>query len=162
MRISGTTFYYSYVCLRKMWYFVHEINMESNSEAVSIGKSIHDQYYQREKKEFAIDDTIVIDYISNDGVIHEVKKSNKIEEATIAQLKYYLYYLQQKGTTHYRGQINYPLLKKTIDVELTSADVIEIEEQCKLINSIASEKTPPKINKKSICKSCAYYDLCFI
>ena len=37
-RITGVMIYYYFVCKRKLWYFCHEINMESENENVQLGK----------------------------------------------------------------------------------------------------------------------------
>ena len=37
-RITGVMVYYYFVCKRKLWYFCHEIRMESNNEDVQLGK----------------------------------------------------------------------------------------------------------------------------
>ena len=42
-----------------------------------------------------------------------------MEEADVIQIKYYLYYLKKRGVTDLTGRIDYPLLKKTLDVWLT-------------------------------------------
>ena len=62
MNISGIMIYYYFICQRKLWYFLNEINMEQNSELVSIGKIIDETTYSREKKGILIDNTINIDY----------------------------------------------------------------------------------------------------
>ncbi len=50
MNITGMMVYYYFICQRKLWYFLNEINMEQNSELVSIGKIIDETTYSREKK----------------------------------------------------------------------------------------------------------------
>ena len=94
MNITGVMIYYYFICQRKLWYFANEINMEQNSELVSIGKTIDETSYKREKKSILIDNTINIDFIKDGAVLHEVKKTKAIEEAGIWQLKYYMYYLK--------------------------------------------------------------------
>ena len=59
-------------------------------------------------------------------------------------------------------KIDYPLLKKTVEVELTEEDIFEIENILQQIEEIVEKDVAPKLQKKSICKSCAYYELCFI
>lgn len=49
---------------KKALVFANEIQMEQNSELVSIGKILDETSYQREKKSIMIDDTINIDFIS--------------------------------------------------------------------------------------------------
>ena len=143
--ITGVMFYYYYVCKRKLWYFYHEITMEQNSE-----------------KHINIDNVINIDYIKSDEVLHEIKKSRKIEEASIMQVKYYLYYLKKRGVEGVTGKIDYPLLKQTLDVFLEDEDIEEIEIVLKHIKGIVNEKVPENIVSCSVCKKCSYYDLCFI
>ena len=63
MQITGIMIYYYFVCKRKLWYFLNQINMEQNSELVSIGKILDETSYKREKKSILIDNTINIDFI---------------------------------------------------------------------------------------------------
>lgn len=160
--ISGIHIYYYYVCKRKLWYFSNGLSMESENENVKIGKLIDETTYKNRKKHILIDNTINIDFITEHNLLHEVKKSKKVEEAGIAQLKYYLYYLKKRGVGGLKGRIDYPLLKQSVNVELSGEDEIEIENAIKDILKIVSSSLPPKYEKKNICKSCAYYDLCCI
>lgn len=160
--ITGVMVYYYEVCKRKLWYFYNEIQMEQGNENVEIGKVIDEETYKRDKKHINIDNIINIDFIRSKGILHEVKKSNKIEEASILQVKYYLYFLKKREVDNIKGKIDYPLLKQSIDVELTDQDIILIEGILEDIKKIVALKNPPPLEKKKICKSCAYYDLCFI
>ncbi|KLE16530.1 CRISPR-associated protein Cas4 [Clostridium sp. C8] len=160
--ITGVMVYYYEVCKRKLWYFYNEIQMEQGNESVEIGKAIDEETYKRDKKHINIDNIINIDFIRSKGILHEVKKSNKIEEASILQVKYYLYFLKKREVDNIKGKIDYPLLKQSIDVELTDQDIILIEGILEDIEKIVTLKNPPPLEKKKICKSCAYYDLCFI
>jgi CRISPR-associated exonuclease Cas4 len=136
--------------------------MEQESELVELGKFLHETSYQREKKEIMIDNTITIDFTDNDKIIHEVKKSNKIEKAHIWQLKYYLYYLKQKGVPDVIGELNYPKLKKIEKVSLTNNDEKELKKIFVGINEIISQEVPPPAINKSFCKKCAYYEFCYV
>lgn len=160
--ITGMQIYYYYVCKRKLWYFVNGLTMESENENVKIGKIVDETSYKNEKKHILINDTINIDYISEHKLLHEVKKSRKIEEAGISQIKYYLYYLKKRGVEGLRGRIDFPLLKHSVDVELTKEDEIELEKAIENIVKISSLDLPPEFERKRICKSCAYCDLCCI
>lgn len=162
MKISGIMVYYYFVCKRKLWYFLNEINMEQNSELVDIGKIIDENSYSREKKGILIDNTINIDFIKNGAVLHEVKKTKSIEEAGIWQLKYYMYYLKQKGIENVKAQIDFPLIKERKEVIFEEEDLCVIENVIKEIEEINQmEGVPSKINCK-ICKKCAYFDLCYV
>lgn len=160
--ITGVMIYYYKVCTRKLWYFYYEIQMEQTNENVEIGKVLDNETYAKEDKHINIDNIINIDFIKTKGVLHEVKKSRKIEDASILQVKYYLYYLKKRGVSGVTGKIDYPLLKQTIEVTLSDDDVETIESILLDISKIVEKNLPPSLNKKSICKSCAYFDLCYI
>lgn len=160
--ITGVMVYYYKVCQRKLWYFYHEIQMEQDNENVRIGKILDEETYKRDDKHINIDNVINIDFIRSRGVLHEIKKSRKIEEAGIWQVKYYLYYLQKKDVHGIKARIDYPLLKKTVELELSEEDKHEVEEILAQIKCVVEKEVPPELKKKNICKSCAYHDLCFI
>lgn len=155
-------FYYYHVCQRKMWYFYYEIAMEHNHENVLLGKLLDENSYDRNDKHINVDNVINIDYIKNQHILHEIKKSKKIEEASIMQVKYYLYYLRQRGVRDLVGKIDYPLLKQTREVFLEEQDEKYIEQILLDIESILKGEVPRQIEAKGICKKCAYYDLCYI
>lgn len=45
--ISGMMIYYYFVCRRKLWYFSNEIRMESDYDAVVLGKILDENSYGR-------------------------------------------------------------------------------------------------------------------
>lgn len=136
--------------------------MEQNSELVSIGRVLDETSYQREKKSILIDNQINIDFIQNGAVLHEVKKTKAIEEAGEWQIKYYMYYLEQRGVKEIEAKVDYPLLKQTKEVFLTQEDREILKKAIQDIEKILeSDKIPKKLDAK-ICKKCAYYDLCYI
>ncbi|MBC7087701.1 MAG: CRISPR-associated protein Cas4 [Tissierellales bacterium] len=160
--ITGLEVYYFIVCKRKLWYYAHNLNMEHNSELVEIGGLINDESYNREKKDILIDENIKVDFIKDWKVVHEVKKSRKIEEASIIQLKYYMYVLKNKGMDIEKGVLDYPLIKKRKEVYLDEEDCIILEETLREIEKVKDLKIPPEPINSPICKSCAYYELCYI
>ena len=162
IRITGVMFYYYFVCKRKLWYFNRNIEMESGNEDINIGKILDENSYGREKKHIMIDGVINIDFINNYKTLHEVKKSRSIEEAGHWQLKYYLYYLKNKGVEGLNGVVDYPLLRKREMIDLTPEDEIRIEEILDDIKNIVENEKAPNIIKSKICKKCAYYELCYI
>lgn len=159
--ITGVMVYYYAVCKRKLWYFYHNLNMEHNNENVNLGKIIDETSYLKDEKHINIDDVINIDFIRSKGILHEIKKSKKIEEASVLQVKYYLYYLEHKGV-FVNAQIDYPLLKQNLEVSLSDDDRVYIEQVLSEINSIVSKTVPPDFENQKICKKCAYFDLCYI
>lgn len=161
-RITGIMIYYYIVCKRKLWYFTHNICMEHTNEDVAIGKLIDENCYSGEDKHIDINNEINIDFIKNNSILHEVKKSRKIEEASILQVKYYLYYLSQRGVKDITAKIDYPLLRQTIDVQLSGSDCQEIENIIDGIMCIINAQKPQEVRKTKICRKCSYFDLCFV
>lgn len=147
--ITGVMVYYYQVCPRKLWYFFHEIYMEQNNENVKIGKILDEESYKRDDKHINIDNVINIDFIRSQGTLHEIKKSKKIEEAGIWQVKYYLYYLRKREVTDIKARIDYPLLKQTVEVVLTDDDIEKIEHMLDNIRDIVSRETAPELKKLS-------------
>ncbi len=162
MKISGMMIYYYFVCKRKLWYYINQLNMEQNSELVAIGKNLDENSYKREKKGILIDETINVDFIKNGAVLHEVKKTRSIEQAGLWQLKYYMYYLENKGIQNISAIIDYPLIKETKNVFLGDDDRKTLKKVINDIEKISKYDRPPEILNNSICKKCSYFDLCYI
>lgn len=161
-KITGIMVYYYFVCKRKLWFSLNGISMESEHENVQIGKALDEYSYSNERKHISINDEINLDFVKKSGVIHEIKKSRRIEEASIWQVKYYLYYVKERGVNGITAKIDYPLLRETIDINLTSDDEVKLREVISDIELVVENKNPTKVKKTKKCEKCAYYDLCFI
>ncbi|HOA79627.1 MAG TPA: CRISPR-associated protein Cas4 [Defluviitaleaceae bacterium] len=161
-KVTGVMVYYYFVCKRKLWYFSNNLNMESTSELVGIGKLVDETSYSRERKNILIDEVINIDFLKNWKVVHEVKKSKKIDEASKWQLKYYMWVLKNKGVQIEKGVLDYPLLRKREEVYLEEDDEYRLEHVINDIQTIITSNLPPDTINKSMCKKCAYYELCYI
>ncbi|EAD3105066.1 Dna2/Cas4 domain-containing protein, partial [Listeria monocytogenes] len=149
-------------CKRKLWCFSKEIRMEHLDENVQLGKLLDESSYNREKGQVMIDETVNIDFIKDWKVLHEVKKSKAIEEAGIWQLKYYMYFLKQKGIIIEKGVVDYPKLRQRETIFLTTEDERKIEKILVDIEITTSSLKPPTIIDKPLCKKCAYYEYCYI
>lgn len=164
MNITGTHINYYIVCKRKLWLFANGINMEHTSELVAEGKLIHETTYpQRAEKyrEIEIEGIKIDFYDPQNKIVHEIKKSDKVEAAHTWQLKYYLYVLRQNGIEGATGILEYPKLRQTEKIELSEKDVKYLEDaKSKIQEIIQSEDCPPRVEKK-ICKSCSYFDFCW-
>ena len=165
MQITGTHINYYFICRRKLWLFANGIQMEHTSDLVFEGKLIHETSYpQRSAKyeEVQIGGIKVDFYDAKNKVIHELKKSDKVEAAHEWQLKYYIYVFLQAGIEGVTGILEYPKLRKTDEIYLSTKDIEEIKIFEKEIGQIiVSEKIPQVINNK-ICKRCSYYDFCYV
>lgn len=164
MQITGTHFNYYQICHRKLWLFANGINMESTSDVVYEGKLIHESSYpQRSERYEEVEiEGVKVDYFdAKHNVIHEIKKSNKVEQAHEWQLKYYIYVFERNGIEECTGVLEYPTIRQTSQVVLTDEDrqmIVEMEEK---IKGIIESDLCPTLSKKRLCKSCSYYDFCY-
>ena len=164
MHITGTHINYYFICYRKLWLFANSIQMEHTSDKVYEGKLIHETTYpQRSSKyeEIQIGGIKIDFYDPKNKVIHEIKKSQKLREAHVWQLKYYIYTLEKAGVKGVSGILEYPKERKTEEIFLSTIDIEEIKEIEIKIGKIISSEKAPKIKKMARCKSCSYYDFCF-
>lgn len=159
-KFTGTEVGYFFICRKKLWWFHHGIQMETESDRVKLGKLVHENSYERKKKEISIDNKIVLDWQS-DGVIHEVKLSDKMEEAHEFQLLYYIFYLKQKGVEDLTGQIDYPKLRQAKEIELTGEKESDLKKAITEMENIVSLDKPPEVEYMKICGSCSFAELCW-
>ena len=164
MTPTGTHFNYYQICHRKLWLFANGINMEHTSDTVYDGKLIHEgSYPQRPERyeEIAVEG-IKVDYFdAKRRIIHEIKRSDKVEEAHTWQVKYYIYVFERNGIEGCSGLLEYPAMRQTVPVTLTDDDRREIRRMEQEISDIVSADICPPLRKKGFCKSCSYYDFCF-
>jgi CRISPR-associated exonuclease Cas4 len=161
LNFTGTQVNYYFVCKRKLWLFSHNMELESDSDLVLLGKLLHEHSYKRQPLKEVEIDRIKIDFVGRSKEIHEVKRSRKIENAHVYQLLYYLYFLKKMASIDARGVLNYPLLKKKIDIELTKEKETELENVLADVSSIINQDKPPEAEWKSYCRNCAYKELCW-
>lgn len=163
-RITGTQVAYYIVCKRKLWLFSHQVQMEEFSDYVIIGKIISEESFKREKYKEVNIENLKIDYIKvgNEIIVNEVKKSRKLEESHIWQVKYYIYRLRNLGLNCSYGIIHYPKIFKKIDVEYKEDDTEKIEEALLKIKEIINMEKVPEVINKPYCRRCSYFELCYI
>lgn len=165
MTISATQIAYLHTCYRKLWLFSNGIRMEHTSDMVAEGKLIGETSYQdRSAKytELEIDGVKIDFYDPKTRTIHEVKKSDKVETAHIAQVKYYLYILRKNGIEEPQAILEYPRLRQRESVFWEEGDAEKIQNWIREIQAITSQDSCPPLEKKPICKKCSYYDFCYI
>ena len=163
--MTGTHFNYYHVCKRKLWLFANGIQMEHTSDMVYDGKLIHEQSYPQrsERYEEMEIDGIKIDYYDpRNKVIHEIKRSDKVEKAHEWQVKYYIRVLERNGISDVVGILEYPELRHTARVTLTDDDRAKIEEIERDIEQIVHAETCPPVISAKICHNCSYYDFCYV
>lgn len=163
-KITGTQVAYYIVCKRKLWLFSHQIQMEEFSDYVIIGKIISEESFKRERYKEVNIENLKIDYIKvgNEIIVNEVKKSRKLEESHIWQVKYYIYRLRNLGLNCSYGIIHYPKIFKKIDVEYKEDDTKRIQEALLKIKEIINMEKIPEVINKPYCRRCSYFELCYI
>ena len=164
MEITGTQINYYFTCHRKLWLFGNGIQMEQNSELVAMGKLIHETSYSDRPERFQeveIGPVKIDFYDKRDKVIHEIKKSDKLEESHRWQVKYYIYIMEQAGIEGVTGLLEYPKLRHTEEVLLTDHDREELEIIIAAIEKIKTSESCPPMVKLVICKNCSYFDFCY-
>lgn len=164
MQVTGTHFNYYQICHRKLWLFANGINMEHTSDTVYDGKLIHeDSYPQRSERYEEVEiDGVKVDYFdAKNRIIHEIKRSDKVEAAHEWQIKYYIYVFERNGIADCTGILEYPTQRNTKKVSLTDDDREEIKKMEKDILSLIESDTCPEKKKKNICRSCSYFDFCY-
>ena len=164
--LTPTQLNYYKICHRKLWLFSRHITMEHTSDYVYDGKLTHQQSYpQRAAKNNELDLGIAkIDfYDAKEKIVHETKQSDKMEEAHLLQVRYYLYLLEQNGIENPTGILEYPKLRKRVEVEfLTDENKQELEQIFKKAREVINQKSCPETINRRFCKNCAYYELCYI
>lgn len=172
MNINGIYFNYYQVCKRKLWLFANGIGMEHTSDTVYDGKLLHETSYPQRAERY--EEMLIsaeyegitligqIDYFdARNKVIHEIKRSDKVEEAHVRQVKFYLWLLELNGVDGATGILEYPKLRKMDEVLFSDEDRKLLQKSVSEIRSlIENESCPSTINAK-ICKSCSYYDFCY-
>jgi len=139
--------------------------MEHTSDIVSDGKLIHETCYpQRSAKyeELEIEGIKIDFYDVKNKIIHEVKKSDKMEPAHEWQVKYYISVLEKNGIEGVTGILEYPKLKKTSEIFLSERDREELTDIILRIQFIAESDQCPVNTRSQLCKSCSYLDFCWI
>lgn len=174
MPLTATHINYNIVCLRKLWLFSHDVVMEQTSDAVFEGKLIGENSYTQRAERYTeismqatfqgIELSAKIDfYDAKNRIVHEVKKSDVLEQAHIAQIKFYLYILEANGVESPEGILEYPKLRQTLEIPaLSQTDKQEIENWILETQSILEQDSCPPIIKKTYCKTCSYHDFCFV
>ncbi len=95
------------------------------SDLVFDGKLIHENTYpQRSERyeELELDGIKIDFYDARNKIIHEIKRSDKVEQAHEWQVKYYMYVLEQNGVEGVTGLLEYPTLRHTAKVVITEDD----------------------------------------
>ncbi len=157
---------YYLLCHRKLWLHERHMRLEDNSADVALGKLLEKEAYRRRAgrwRQLSLGKLKIDHYDPKERVVREVKKSAKLEHAHVAQVKYYLYYLERGGVTGAAGLIEYPRQRRTTRVELTDEDrTVLIPGWEAEIRRIGEQERCPEAVRKTYCKNCAFHDFCYV
>lgn len=153
-----------HVCRRQAWLHARGVRMEHTSEAVADGKWLHQHSYpQRARKYRELDLGIAkIDYYDpHTRTIHEIKRSDHVEAAHEAQLRYYLYLLHLAGIEDATGVLEYPRLRKKHRVALSPAARAAMPALFQQIIDLLHDTQAPPRRDRRFCQGCSYHDFCW-
>ncbi len=164
MLLTATQINLYHVCHRQLWLHSHELRMEHTSEIVYEGKLIGENSYPRRAgrwREVNLGHIKIDHYDPVERVVKEVKKSDRLEAAYIAQVKYYIYELERSGRKGVRGLIEYPKLRRTTEVAFTDQDRKLVAAWIAEIRRILDGPCPALV-KKTYCRTCSYREFCYV
>lgn len=167
MKYGGKYFNYLSVCPRKLWLYAGGLGMEHTCERVAEGTLLHETSYPSRSaryEELEIGPVKIDFYDPRERVIHEVKLSDRMEEAHLWQVRYYQRVLERIGVSGITALLEYPALRHTerLDV-LTDEERRKLETMEKEIDRIVDDPVCPPIprQRKGICRKCSYFDFCY-
>ena len=70
--------------------------------------------------------------------------------------------MKKKGIEGVKGVIDYPTFEQRVKIELTREDEVEVEKILEEIQEIVSDSKIPDLLNNKVCKSCAYYEMCYV
>jgi len=164
MNVTGTHIHYFFNCKRQLWLFANGIQMEHTSDTVFEGKLLHEtSYAQRSEKykEVQIGSIKVDFYDFKKKIIHEIKKSSKMKDSHVWQLKYYILVFERAGIEEVSGILEYPKERSTEEIYLTNIDREFLEELEQKIDLLIHDENVPKVDFMPKCKRCSYCDFCW-
>jgi CRISPR-associated exonuclease Cas4 len=85
-----------------------------------------------------------------------------VEVAHEWQVKYYIYVLERNGIEGATGILEYPVLRHKTAVNFNDADRDKIKSVEAEIEAITSSEDCPQKTICKLCKSCSYYEFCYI
>lgn len=162
LRLTGSVFYNYVICPRKAWLMQYQINPDTEHDLLSLGRLNSKEHYERAEKE-AVLPGIRVDIVRRQGgelVLGEVKKSPSGLEASILQLAYYLYRLEEEGVLA-RGEVLVPKERKKIRVILDAEMREKLSRSREEIKILLDKARPPPANWLKFCPNCAYAEFCW-
>lgn len=159
--VTGLMMQYLHVCERELWFASRGLDIDRGAPNIRRGTRIDETSYRDKRDSLLVNGRIAIDLL-DDGRVMEVKASSTLETPARMQLLYYLWYLQEVCNIEREGVLAYPTERKREAVELTSERKDAVEDSLRRIFEIVGADSPPPLEKKPVCDSCLYQDICWM
>ncbi|WP_435195985.1 CRISPR-associated protein Cas4 [Natronomonas sp. EA1] len=159
-RVTGVMMQYYEACTRELWFLSRNIEIDRGNASIVRGTNVDESAYGDKRRNLTIDGTISLDLLDS-GEVVEVKPSSSMVEPATLQLLYYLWYLEEVVGVERDGVLAHPTERRREAVELTPENRARVEDAIRGIYEITQRETPPKVERKSYCSSCAYHDFCW-
>ncbi len=163
MVANGTLVWYYFVCKREVWLMGRGLIPPQDNPLLDEGRTISEIFFKRLKnyKEILIDGKIKVDILRKSAVM-EVKKSSKYLEASVMQLKFYLYYFRKFKGLDMVGYLVFPKERRKMKVKLEDRDISMMESVIQEIERIVGMDSPPPPKRIPYCKNCAFKEICWV
>ena len=159
--VTGLMMQYLHVCERELWFASRGLDIDRGAPNIRRGTRIDETSYRDKRDSFQINGRIAIDVL-DDGRVMEVKASSKLEKPARMQLLYYLWYLDEICDIQRDGVLAYPAERKRESVELNAESRAAVESALRRIFEVVEADAPPPLEKKPVCESCLYQDICWM
>lgn len=136
------------------------IDIDRETVNIQRGTHVDETSYRDKRRSFQINGRIAIDLLDT-GDVMEVKVSSKMEEPARFQLLYYLWYLDRILDVKREGVLAYPRERTRKRVTL-DGNRTEIERVLQGVLETVQRDSPPALEKKPVCESCLYQDICWM
>lgn len=140
-----------------------DITPDEEDPLLDLGRAVHETSYKEIKKKEIVLEGIKIDIIKereDKKVVCEVKSSSRYIKASLMQLCYYIYRLEEMGIDAI-GELVIPKEKKRIVVRLDESNREQLLSQLSIISQIVTMDKPPQPVFIPFCRRCAYRYFCW-
>jgi CRISPR-associated exonuclease Cas4 len=162
LRTNGIKVNYWAVCPRKLWLFAKGMRMEQSSDRVLLGRLLHEGAYPSlPRREVMLDELVRVDVVEGQGRVLEGKHSRRLVHAARLQVAYYLLYLRHLGAGDMVGELRFPKERRREEVRLTPDLEEQVADALREIARVEAMPSPPHVDYMSICRPCAYAELCW-
>lgn len=158
-RVTGVMVQYYHACKRELWFDSRNIEIDRGNPAIVRGTHVDETAYQEKRRNLKLG-MIAIDLLE-DGRVIEVKPSSDLAEPAKMQLVYYLWYLKNVVGVERDGVLAHPREKRREPIELTEKLNSRVEETIRGISRVIQADSPPELEEKPYCPTCAYHDFCW-